>query len=466
MWQQFTLSGMQVRQWRASSYIYHLVGLLRAWQKGSWLMPWGDAIGAGLVAITLVLSPFVSTTLIGVLALAIALWWCLITLADETSTGKEGANTATPIHLAILLYWFISLIATALSPVKMAALVGLSRLSLYLVSFVMMARVLRSFKIRSVLIAIYLHISLVVSVYGIRQWFAGVKPLATWVDADSPLKNVTRVYSYLENPNLLAAYLVPAIALSLAAIFVWQRWLPKLLAITIFAVNSTCLILTYSRGGWIGFIVCIFTFMALVGFWYSYKLPSAWRALAIPVLLGGAGFILVAGVVLVPTLRDRLLSMFLGRQDSSNNFRMNVWGSVVKMIRDRPILGIGPGNSAFNLIYPLYQQTKFTALSAYSVLLEIAVETGLIGLSCFIWFLIITFNQGLSQLNRYRSQLNTKGFWLAGAIAGLVGMLAHGLVDTVWYRPQVSMLWWFLVAIITSYYTWQPVPQEDEISKQ
>jgi len=456
MWQQFTLSQTQVRQWRTSSYLYHLVGILRSWHKGSWLLRWGDEIGAALVALTLILSPFVSTTLIGVLAVAIALWWLILTLADEPEASRESLNNATPIHLVILLYWFISLIATALSTVKMAALVGLSRLTLYLLAFALMARVLRSPRIRSILITVFLHISLVVSVYGIRQWFFGAKPLATWVDADSPLKNVTRVYSYLENPNLLAAYLVPAITLSLGAIFVWRGWLPKLLALTIFVVNAACLIFTYSRGGWIGFVACIFAFVALLGFWYSYKLPVAWRALTIPVLLGGAGFLLLGGVLFVPTLRDRIFSMFIGREDSSNNFRLNVWGSVVKMIRDRPILGIGPGNNAFNLIYPTYQQTKFTALSAYSILLEIAVETGLIGLSCFLWLLVITFNQGFQQLHRYRERLNHDGFWLVGAIAGMVGMLAHGLVDTVWYRPQVSMLWWLLVAIVTSYYTWNP----------
>ena len=40
------------------------------------------------------------------------------------------------------------------------------------------------------------------------------------------------------------------------------------------------------------------------------------------------------------------------------------------MIQARPWIGIGPGNSAFNLIYPLYQQPGYTALSAYSVPLD------------------------------------------------------------------------------------------------
>ena len=31
------------------------------------------------------------------------------------------------------------------------------------------------------------------------------------------------------------------------------------------------------------------------------------------------------------------------------------------------------------------------------------------------------------------------------------GLMGHGLVDTVWYRPQINTLWWLMVAIIASY---------------
>ena len=32
-------------------------------------------------------------------------------------------------------------------------------------------------------------------------------------------------------------------------------------------------------------------------------------------------------------------------------------------------------------------------------------------------------------------------------------MLAHGVVDTIWYRPEVNTLWWLTVALIASYWT-------------
>ena len=146
------------------------------------------------------------------------------------------------------------------------------------------------------------------------------------------------------------------------------------------------------------------------------------------------------------------MSIFIGRADSSNNFRINVWTSVVNIIKDYPFLGIGPGNDAFSKIYPLYMSPKYSALSAYSIFLETAVETGLIGLSIFVWLIFTILNQGIQKIRRFKNNNNSYGIWLIGAIAAIVSLLIQGLFDTVWYRPQVNTLWWFLVALIASQY--------------
>jgi putative inorganic carbon (HCO3(-)) transporter len=192
-------------------------------------MQWAEPMGAVLVALVFALAPFVSNALIGVLLFACAAFWVLLTLSDETEHPQGLSLQVTPIHLLVLLYWGITIVATALSPVKVAAAKGLGKLTLYLLLFALIARVLRSPRVRSWIISLFLHISLIVSVYGLRQWFFGAKALATWVDPESPGAKLTRVYSYLGNPNLLAGYLLPAVALSLAAVFAWQRWLPKAL---------------------------------------------------------------------------------------------------------------------------------------------------------------------------------------------------------------------------------------------
>ena len=454
VWERLTLSSLPLKEYLSSSYLHKfLVGLLKPWRQSSIFIQWGDIIAVGLLSLVYGLAPFVSSTLMGLLLVACVGLWLLLTLSDDYTS--VNAPTATPIHLLVLLYWSIAAISTALSPVKKAALGDLQTLTLYLLLFVLCARVLRVARFRSWLITLYLHISLIVSVYGLRQWFFGAKALATWVDPESPLAKTTRVYSYLGNPNLLAGYLLPAVIFSLVAIVAWPGWIRKSLALTMFVVNATVLILTFSRGGWIALLVGLLTIAVLLFYWWSIEIPKFWRTWSLPILLGTVVGLLIIGLIFVEPFRVRIVSIFADRKDSSNNFRKNVWESVFQMIRDRPIIGIGPGHGAFNKVYPLYQHPKFTALSAYSVFLETIVETGFLGFTCFMWLIVVALNTGYLQLARLRETKNMEGLWLMGAIAAIIGLLTQGLFDTVFYRPEVNTLWWLMMALIAGY--WQPL---------
>lgn len=446
VWQTVTLNRLALSQWREVSQLHRLLGFARSWRQGSILLQWGDAIALVIVALLFALAPYVPTSLIGVLLIACSAFWLLLTLTD---TAGEGL---TPIHLVVITYWGVMVLATALSPVRGAAIAGLIKLTLNILLFLLMARVLRRPRLRTALITVYLLTALVVSVFGLRQWFFGAEALATWVDPTSNLADTTRVYSYLGNPNLLAGYLIPAVMLSGAAVFAWPRWTPKLLAVLSLVVNMACLVLTFSRGGWLGFVAAGFALLVLMVQFWSVRFNAFWRRWAIPLLLGGSAAFLCFAVAALDPLRDRVMSIFAGRSDSSNNFRINVWMAVIDMVKARPILGIGPGNDAFNQVYPLFQRPRYTALSAYSIFLEIAVEAGLIGLAVFCWLLAVTFGQGWRALQRLREVQSVQAYWLMAAIATVVGMLVHGLVDTIWFRPQVSTLWWLMLAIVASYY--------------
>jgi putative inorganic carbon (HCO3(-)) transporter len=86
------------------------------------------------------------------------------------------------------------------------------------------------------------------------------------------------------------------------------------------------------------------------------------------------------------------------------------------------------------------------------VVLEVLVESGVIGFTCFVWLLGMTVYQGGRALNRLRKLQANQGYWLLAALATMAGMLAHGLVDTVWYRPQVSTLFWLMLALVAGFY--------------
>jgi putative inorganic carbon (HCO3(-)) transporter len=76
-----------------------------------------------------------------------------------------------------------------------------------------------------------------------------------------------------------------------------------------------------------------------------------------------------------------------------------------------------------------------------------------------MWLIVVTFNTGFLQLRRLQKTGNIEGLWLIGAISSMLGILSQGLFDTVFYRPEVNTLWWFMVALVASY--WQPLTRNN-----
>ena len=120
--------------------------------------------------------------------------------------------------------------------------------------------------------------------------------------------------------------------------------------------------------------------------------------------------------------------------------------AAIQMVQDRPWLGIGPGNAAFNSIYPLYQQPKFNALSAYSVPLEILVETGIAGLLACLGLLASSLRQGLQLLNAD----GPSALAAIASLAAIAGLLMQGITDTIFFRPEVQLIGWFALATLVS----------------
>jgi putative inorganic carbon (HCO3(-)) transporter len=421
-----------------------LISPLQGWRDGSRLL--GAKFLGGLLVILVATLPFLENAQTGVIGAAVAIAWLMMWLSDRRDAEDQSVPIWTPIHLPLISYWAIALIATLLSPVRVAALDGMLKLTIYMIAFVSMSRMMR-LGWRSVLVGTYLETALVVCAYAVQQWYLGAPELATWTDITSETAGTTRVYSFLGNPNLLAGYLIPALPLGAIAAIHWRSWGMKVLGAVVAILGAFCITQTQSRGGLLGLAAESFALVLLLVYWWGKRLPT-WT---LPVTFGGTAGAIALGTILVPTLRKRVVSIF-GTEDSSNAFRVNVWMSVLNMIKVKPILGIGPGNKAFNLVYPLYQRSGYSALGAYSVPLELTVETGIIGVICYGWLIFSIFRQAWIALNRLRSDRNMDGLWIIAAIATIVGMMTHGLFDTVWYRPQVQLLWWLAIAIISSFY--------------
>ena len=90
-------------------------------------------------------------------------------------------------------------------------------------------------------------------------------------------------------------------------------------------------------------------------------------------------------------------------------------------------------------------KTGFDALSAYNIYLETAVESGIFALLAFISFLGINIIRALKFI-LFDKTINT--IYVLTALLSLIGILTHGIVDTVFFRPQIQFTFWIMVGII------------------
>jgi putative inorganic carbon (HCO3(-)) transporter len=358
--------------------------------------------------------------------------------ALRTPAGPLGA-----INSWLLLLLGIAVVATGCSPVPVAAFKGLLKLLSYLGVYALMRQLLAEApQWWNRIVAALLAGQLVSAVLAIRQLYGDTAELARWADPNSVADGTIRVYGPLENPNLLAGYLIPILPIALVALLRWRSWPQRLFAATTLALGAIALFLSYSRGGWLGMLAALGALVLLLVLRQTRQWPPLWRRLFPLLLLLGAVAVLVVAVTQVEPLRIRVLSLVAGREDSSNNFRINVWLAAIDMIQARPWLGIGPGNTAFNLIYPLYQQPKFNALSAYSVPLELLVEGGVPYLLAALGLLVASLRAGLAQLKGESS-------WALpalAAVAAIAGLGMQGITDTIFFRPEVQLTGWFCLA--------------------
>ena len=421
----------------------HLLPLLLRWQgllkAGPSTLHRLEPLAGCILFVLLGGLPFFTRSGLALLLLSSGLLWVLWSLATPAAAIDK-------ITMWLLIILGVAVLATGVSPVPIAATKGLLKLLSYLGVYALTHKLLiHHQKWWDRLLAGLLCGGLLSSVLALRQLYASTEELARWADPNSMSAGTIRIYGPLGNPNLLAGYLVPILPLALIAFIRWRRWGSRCFAAVTLVLGAVATLFSYSRGGWLGMLAALGVLVLLLVLRAIRSWPAIWRRLVPLVLLVLAGVTLAIAVTQVDPIRTRVASLLAGRGDSSNNFRINVWLAAIEMIQDRPWLGIGPGNAAFNAIYPLYQQPKFNALSAYSVPLELLVETGIPGLIAALGLALASLRSGVQAL---RSTAPLALPWL-GCLAAIAGLLMQGVTDTIFFRPEVQITGWFCLATLT-----------------
>ena len=218
-------------------------------------------------------------------------------------------------------------------------------------------------------------------------------------------------------------------------------WLRRLLGGVALFLMLGVLFLTKSRGGWIAAAVVVLV-----------MLVRRWRYLLglIPILLVGLGVLGWRG-----ELKGLLDAVSSGGAVSGWEGRIEIWSRALYMIGDFALTGIGMGtfNKVANALYPFFLAGPDAEVPhAHNLLLQVAVDLGYPGLIAFVSILLVAFWCGLRSVRHYerRGDRALAGVAWAG-MAGLIGMLVHGLVDaTAWAIGRGAFIPWAIIGVLVA----------------
>ena len=213
--------------------------------------------------------------------------------------------------------------------------------------------------------------------------------------------NDFRLSGPVGDPNFFAQVMIPLALLGVERLMHEKRLFWKLIAGLSAALSALTVVFTFSRGATVALA------LAILMFFWIYKLKPA-QLIAIAVL----GVAMLAFIP--PTYYERVLSIkdvlptangeINIRQDRAIQGRASENLTAWVMLMDRPLLGVGLNN--FSYLYQDYSKSLGLAPSArnrspHNLYLEVAAETGVVGLVVFLTMVALAIRSILRARSRF-----------------------------------------------------------------
>lgn len=399
--------------------LYELLHLERLFAGSVFLQAWFWC------ALPAVLAPFLPT--MAVLGLAAIGYACV---ALRLVRERDRPLAWSPINRYIILYAAIYLAGTFFS----VDLEGSLNPGLLRVAFILFAVVLGNAvsnrRQLDTLIFLMVLAGTAVAAYGILQYiFRWGYQSAAWVDSDMFSGIEFRVPSTLENPNMLGQYFLLAIPLGGAKLLSSREWGARIFYLCCCGLMCVCMLLTFSRGAWLGLLFAGAVFFVFLN----------------PRLMLLAPIALIALYFILP---DTVISRFTSigdLSDDSTSYRLYIWLGTLAMLKDYWLCGIGPGEDAFNMVYPAYSYNAITAPHSHNLFLQIVCDAGITALVVFILLLFVYFRMLCSALSREKDW--TSRMLQIAFTSGACGFMVQAMTDYSFYNYRVMFLFFVFLAL-------------------
>lgn len=214
--------------------------------------------------------------------------------------------------------------------------------------------------------------------------------------------------------------------ISLLMLILWwheRKWWQ----LTASAIVSVALLLTFTRSVWFGWVVAVFALLTFV--------RPRLLMYAVPALLLFVTFMPMA-------LFSRFVSTFDLRQES-NLDRVRMLEAGVEIIKDHPLLGVGPAN--VKEIYPLYKRhdaPRFRPPHLHNNVVQLWAERGVLGLAAYLLLLALFLRECA------RAWRGGGRMWAEVGVAVTVGLTYAGLFEFNFGDTEVFYLMLDLFALV------------------
>jgi O-antigen ligase len=290
--------------------------------------------------------------------------------------------------------------------------------------FVVMVNVLRTERRLRMLLWLALAVSCFLAVSAIGDYRAGRL-------ADQGERVAGAVGGMFGNPNDMALHLVTMVPVAVAFCFMKRNPLSKIAYAVCAALLIAGIVVTFSRGGFLGLIGA--------GGVLSWKLGRRHKlAVGACVLVAALGFVALAPGEYAARLGT--ITSVSADVTGSSSQRQQLLIRSLMVTAQHPLLGVGMGNFHTVSIHELVSHNAFTQVSA---------EMGIAALVIYVWFIVAPLRR-LREIERrtFASRRASRFYYLAvGLQAALVGYMVSSFFASVAYNFYVYYLVGYAVAL-------------------
>ena len=235
------------------------------------------------------------------------------------------------------------------------------------------------------------------------------------------------------NPNYVAMYLEPLIAVAMGFLF-FGAGRQRLVAAVVLVFVLPAEVATFSRGGLVA--LGLLALIAVISI----------RNVVIRVSVLAASALAAIIVWNLPLLGHRIRQS-LSPSSGALFTRERIWVQTSLMLRDHPIFGAGI--SGYQTVMAPYRATDPKSVVEpypHNIALTTYSELGLLGLIAFAWILGVLIVRPWLALRR-ATGIDRALLWGTGTAFAM--LLVHGLVDSPYWKNDLSVEFWLLAAVQT-----------------